>query len=76
MRLIQKKFEFQNGERVSPNTVETAGLKLVVNRVNTDLSIGELFTDYNVSAGYIKGWSFLSLLQNPTDKENFNSLDI
>ncbi len=76
MRLIQKKFEFQNSERVSPNAVETAGLKLVVNGINTDLSIGELFSKCNASAGYIKGWSFLSLLQNPTDKENFNSLDI
>lgn len=49
---------------------------LVVNGINTDLSINELFQESNISAGYIKGWSILSLLENPKDDENFNSLEL
>ncbi len=76
MRLVQKKFQFQNGEKVIPNQIETEGLKLVVNAINTDLSIEELFVDSKISAGYIKGWSLLALLEDSSEKGNFNSLEL
>jgi len=76
MELIQKKFKFQNGDKIIPNSVETEGLKLVINSINTDLSIKDLFVDSKISAGYIKGWSLLALLEDSVQKENFNSLDL
>ncbi len=76
MQLVQKKFNFQTKDKTSPDASETGGLKLVVNKVITDIPIQDLFEDGKISAGYIKGWSVLALLENPTDKDNFNSLEL